>query len=109
MRCVAVREPRQADIARIRQRISRTAAELSYDIIAWIWGMLAAGLGHPRPFCRRGHAVHLPCGWPTAVCVLSPASGLLAGLYRGRHQRGSLDEVVGVSGAALATGACWPR
>ncbi|HEX3924081.1 MAG TPA: nucleoside-diphosphate sugar epimerase/dehydratase [Streptosporangiaceae bacterium] len=39
-----------------------------------------------------------------AVCVLSPASGLLAGLYRSRYQRGSLDEVVGVCGAALMTG-----
>ena len=38
-----------------------------------------------------------------AVCVLSPASGLLAGLYRSRQQRGSLDEVVGVCVAALGT------
>jgi FlaA1/EpsC-like NDP-sugar epimerase len=38
-----------------------------------------------------------------AVCVLSPASGLLAGLYRSRYQRGSLDEVVGVCAAALMT------
>jgi len=95
---------RQADMARIRQRISRTAAELSYDIIAWIWGMLAAGwvtrdlpaAAVMEPFALRVAA---------AVCVLSPASGLLAGLYRSRYQRGSLDEVVGVCGAALMTGA----
>jgi FlaA1/EpsC-like NDP-sugar epimerase len=37
------------------------------------------------------------------VCVLSPASGLLAGLYRSRYQRGSLDEVVGLCAAALMT------
>jgi FlaA1/EpsC-like NDP-sugar epimerase len=95
---------RQADMARIRQRISRTTAELSYDIIAWIWGMLVAGwvtrdlpaAAVMEPFALRVAA---------AVCVLSPASGLLAGLYRSRHQRGSLDEVVGVCGAALMTGA----
>jgi len=38
-----------------------------------------------------------------AVGVLVPASGLLAGLYRSRYQRGSLDEVVGVCVAALGT------
>jgi FlaA1/EpsC-like NDP-sugar epimerase len=37
------------------------------------------------------------------VCVLSPASGLLAGLYRSRYQRGSLDEVIGVFAADLMT------
>ena len=31
-----------------------------------------------------------------AVCFLSAGAGLLAGLYRGRYQRGSLDEVMGV-------------
>ncbi len=38
-----------------------------------------------------------------AVCVLSPASGLLAGLYQSKYQRGSLAEVVGVGTAALGT------
>jgi FlaA1/EpsC-like NDP-sugar epimerase len=38
-----------------------------------------------------------------AVCVLSPASGLLAGLYQNRHQRGSLAEVVGIGTAAVGT------
>jgi len=38
-----------------------------------------------------------------AVCVLSPASGLLAGLYQSRYQRGSLAEVVGVGTAAVGT------
>jgi FlaA1/EpsC-like NDP-sugar epimerase len=31
-----------------------------------------------------------------AICFLSAGAGLLAGLYRGRYQRGSLDEVMGV-------------
>ncbi|HUY50780.1 MAG TPA: nucleoside-diphosphate sugar epimerase/dehydratase [Streptosporangiaceae bacterium] len=37
-----------------------------------------------------------------AICVLSVVSGLFAGLYRGRYQRGSLDEVVGVAVAVCA-------
>src|ERR1700735_5654384 len=90
--------PRQADIARIRRRMSRTVTELSYDIITWICGLLAAAwvtrdvpaatLVQPSALRAVG-----------AVCVLSLASGLLAGLYRSRHQRGSLDEVVSVSAA----------
>jgi FlaA1/EpsC-like NDP-sugar epimerase len=31
-----------------------------------------------------------------AICFLSAGAGLLAGLYRGRYQRGSLDEVMGI-------------
>jgi FlaA1/EpsC-like NDP-sugar epimerase len=93
---------RQADIARIRQRISRTAAELSYDIIVWIWGMLAAAwLTRDLPDA----VVWQSFSWrmAAAICVLSPAAGRLAGLYQSRYQRGSLDEVVGVTAAALGT------
>src|SRR6202046_4394838 len=35
-------QSRQADTVRIHQRIRRTAIELSYDIIVWFWGLLAA-------------------------------------------------------------------
>jgi FlaA1/EpsC-like NDP-sugar epimerase len=38
-----------------------------------------------------------------AICVLSPVSGLLAGLYQSKQQRGSLAEVVGVITAAFGT------
>ncbi len=37
-----------------------------------------------------------------AICLLSAGAGLLAGLYRGRYQRGSLDEVMGVGISASA-------
>jgi FlaA1/EpsC-like NDP-sugar epimerase len=93
---------RQADIARIRQRISRTAAELSYDIIVWIWGMLAAAwVTRDLPDA----VVWQSFSWrvAAAICLLSPAAGRLAGLYQSRYQRGSLDEVVGVAAAALGT------
>ena len=36
-------------------------------------------------------------GVALATCLLSVVCGLMAGLYRGRHQRGSLDEVFGVA------------
>jgi len=92
----------QADISRIRQRISRTAAELGYDIIVWIWGMLAAAwVTRDLPDAAVTQSFSLRVA--LAVCVLSPASGLLAGLYQSRYQRGSLAEVVGVGTAALGT------
>jgi FlaA1/EpsC-like NDP-sugar epimerase len=94
--------PRQAEIARIRQRISRTAAEPSYDIIVWIWGMLAAAWvtrDLPDATVWQSFSWHIAA----AICVLSPAAGRLAGLYQSRYQRGSLDEVVGVAAAALGT------
>ena len=37
-----------------------------------------------------------------AICLPSAGSGLLAGLFRGRYQRGGLDEVMGVGISASA-------
>ena len=51
---------------------------------------------------RVTHDLAVPVGMFTmiwaflALCLLSAGSGLRAGLYGGRYQRGSLDEVVGV-------------
>jgi FlaA1/EpsC-like NDP-sugar epimerase len=92
----------QAGIARIRQRISRTTAELGYDIIVWIWGMLVAAWV-TRDLSGTVVMQSFSLRVAVAVCVLSPASGLLAGLYQSKHQRGSLAEVVGVGTAALGT------
>jgi FlaA1/EpsC-like NDP-sugar epimerase len=94
-------QPRQAEIARIRQRISRTATELSYDIIVWFWGMLTAAWvtrdlsGAVMPSFALRMAI--------AIGVLCPGCGLVAGMYRSRYRRGSLDEVVGVCVTALGT------
>jgi FlaA1/EpsC-like NDP-sugar epimerase len=93
---------RPADTARIQQRISRTTAEFSYDIVVWICGMLAAGW-ITRDLSAAAVMQSFALRVTIAVCVLSPVSGLLAGLYRSRHQRGSLHEVVGVCAAALMT------
>jgi FlaA1/EpsC-like NDP-sugar epimerase len=92
----------QADIARIRQRIGRTTAELSYDIVVWIWGMLVAAWV-TRDLSDTVAMQSFSLRVAVAVCILSPASGLLAGLYRSKYQRGSLAEVVGVGTAAVGT------
>jgi FlaA1/EpsC-like NDP-sugar epimerase len=94
--------PRQADIVRIRQRMSRTAAELGYDVLTWCCGLTAAAWV-TRDVAFAAVLPYFAVRAAAAVCVLSPASGLLAGLYRSRHQRGSLHEVVGVSAAAVGT------
>jgi len=80
------------------------AAELSYDIVTWVCGLLAAAWV-TRDVSTSAVTPHLALRAAVAVCVLPPVSGLLAGLYRSRHRRGSLDEVVGVSAAALLTSA----
>ena len=92
----------QSDFVRIRQRISRTAAEVSYDIVTWICGLLAAAWV-TRDVSTLAITLHLVLRAAGAVCVLPLLSGLLAGLYRSRHRRGSLDEVVSVCEAALLT------
>ena len=72
----------------------RPVIECGYDALAWACGLLAAAW--------VTHDLAVPVGAFTmiwaflALCVLSAGSGLRAGLYRGRYQRGSLDEVVGV-------------
>jgi FlaA1/EpsC-like NDP-sugar epimerase len=99
--CGSIR-PREAEITRIRQRISRTATELSYDIIVWFLGMLAAAWvtrDLSADALMRSFALRIGI----AMCLLCPGSGLVAGMYRSRSRRGSLDEVVGVCVAALGT------
>jgi FlaA1/EpsC-like NDP-sugar epimerase len=95
-------QPRQLNIAQIRHRLSRRGTELGYDIVVWIWGMLAAAwLTRDLPDTAVAQAFSLRVA--LAVCVLSPVSGLLAGLYQSKQQRGSLAEVVGVGTAAFGT------
>jgi FlaA1/EpsC-like NDP-sugar epimerase len=85
-----------------RKRLTRAGLEASYDAAAWMSGIVIAALatrdtaGHEESLAMIARA--LP-----AVCVLSVATGLLAGLYRGRYQRGSLDEVlsVGIAGSLM--------
>ena len=82
-----------------RQRWLRVAFEGTYDAASWICGLLAAAwmtrdlAGIPVTPFTLGRNI-------AVICLLSAAAALLAGLYRGRYQRASLDEVMGVGMAA---------
>jgi FlaA1/EpsC-like NDP-sugar epimerase len=96
--------PGQTDFTRIGHRMSRTATEVSYDAGAWTCGLLAAAwVTRDVPDAAMQH---FGVRAAVAAFLAAPACGTLAGLYRRRHQRGSLSEVIGVAAAALATFGC---
>lgn len=78
------------------------AAEAACDAAIWLGCLLAAVTGADE---LGGTDVTRSEVWRAAlaVCALSTGSGLLTGLYQGRYQRGSLDEVAGVGMSAGAT------
>ena len=83
----------------------RTVAEAGYDTVAWICGLLvAAGAMSGLAGVHLGRAVL----WYGAfgICALVAGCGLAAGLYRGRHLRGSRDEVKAVMLAAALVACC---
>ncbi len=68
------------------------------DAGCWIFGLTVAGwlngdLARPYP------GVIEAFGSALAVAVLAAGTGLLSGLYRGRYQRGTVGEVIGVARA----------
>jgi hypothetical protein len=77
------------------RRLIRAGTEAGYDAIVWVSGLCYVG------WLTRGMA-GIDASKPMLIvtvlliCLLSVLSGLLAGLYRGRHPRGSLDEMVSV-------------
>jgi FlaA1/EpsC-like NDP-sugar epimerase len=78
------------------KRLARAGAEAGYDAIVWVSGLCyAAWITTDVP----GDHIGTPrlVGVVLAICLLSAVCGLLAGLYRGRRQRGSLDEVFAVA------------
>jgi FlaA1/EpsC-like NDP-sugar epimerase len=85
-----------------RRHAHYRALEAGYDAIAWYSGLMVAGwvtrdLGRPYPvplYLARA---------AVAVGVVAVVVGLLSGLYRGRYQRGSLDEVIAVVRAGCGT------
>ena len=80
----------------------RIALEAGCDAAAWLCGLLAATV-LVKDMPQAGLS---PSSlWPAAlaVCFLPFICGLLAGLYRGHHQRGSFDEIAGVGMAVCAT------
>jgi FlaA1/EpsC-like NDP-sugar epimerase len=84
-------------------RRAKAALEAGYDAAAWISGILAAAWltdslsvadFTPQALVRLA----------VSTCLLVAVSGLCAGLYRHRYERGSLDEVAGTSLAACLMG-----
>ena len=73
--------------------------EFAYDAVSWICGLLAAAW-MTRDLARTPFTPLTLVTDVAVICLLSATAGLLAGLYRGRYQRGSMDEVMGV-GMAL--------
>ena len=81
------------------------SAEAGYDTAAWLAALLAAAKTTEDLPGAGARVTRLSC-LALAVCLACAGCGLAAGLYRGRHQRGSLDEVAGVSIAAGLTALC---
>lgn len=87
------------------RRWLRAGIESSYDAISWTMGLVSAA------WVTRDLS-GLPASGPTiarlivATILVSAGAGLLGGLYRGRYQRGSLDEVMAVGMAAFVMAFC---
>ena len=87
--------PARQWLAACARRLVRAGTEAGYDAIVWVAGLCYAGW-LTRDMPGIGHSKPLLLGAMLLICLLSVMSGLLAGLYRGRHPRGSLDEVISV-------------
>jgi FlaA1/EpsC-like NDP-sugar epimerase len=85
------------------RRLARRATEVGFDLAAWITGLLVTGAAI-RDITGDTVTVMTAARVLPATCVLAAGCGILAGLYRGRHQRGSFDEVLAISIAAFGTG-----
>jgi FlaA1/EpsC-like NDP-sugar epimerase len=86
----------------VQRRAYYRTLEAACDAASWLFGLITAGwITHdlaspsPRPLLLARAVL--------AVGVLSAGTGLLAGLYRGRYQRGSIDEVISVARAGCGT------
>jgi FlaA1/EpsC-like NDP-sugar epimerase len=88
---------------RMRRRAGRRGLEIGHDLTAWICGLLVAGWAI-RDITGLTVTMDTVARALPATCVLAVSCGFAAGLYRGRHQRGSFDEVLAVSVAAFSTG-----
>ncbi len=85
--------------ARIRLRRMYRALEAACDAVAWLCG-LAAAAWVTRDLAGSGVTLAVAARAALAVGGMSVTTGLLAGLYRGRYQRGGFDELIGIGRAA---------
>ncbi len=83
-------------------RWRRVLTEAGFDATAWFCGLLAASWV-TRDLAAATPQPSVAARTVLAVCLAQAASGLLAGLYLRRCQRGSFDEVVAVGLAACGT------
>src|ERR1700744_274604 len=85
-----------------RKRLFRVGIEAGFDAVAWGTGISVAAAAS-RDFSGRSDQAALAAGIIVTVGALSLVCGLLAGLYQGRYQRGSLDEVfsLGITAALM--------
>ena len=88
-----------------RRRWIKAGVEAAFDVGMWAISLLAAARVLRDVLAAQATVDDL---WRAALAVvtLTPGCGLLAGLYRGRCQRGSLDEVGRVALAATTAGLC---
>ena len=72
------------------KRLARLGVEAGYDAIVWVSALCYAAWITTDMRGSRIGGLQL-AGAVLGIGLLSVVCGLLAGLYRGRHQRGSLD------------------
>jgi len=84
--------------ARRRRRLYYRGLEAAADASAWLCG-LAAAAWVTRDVATPAITLLVALRAAVAVTLLSAASGVLGGLYRDRHQRGSFDELIAVGRA----------
>jgi FlaA1/EpsC-like NDP-sugar epimerase len=77
------------------------ALEAACDAVSWLGGLVAAGWV-TGDLAGSGVTPAIAARAALAVCALAVATGLLAGMYRGRYQRGSFDELIGIGRAGAA-------
>jgi FlaA1/EpsC-like NDP-sugar epimerase len=85
---------------RYGRRLTRAGIEAGCDAGVWAAGLFFASWA-TGTWPQRAAWLLPAAGTGAGVCVLSVGTGLLAGLYRGRYQRGSLEEVLNVSTAGI--------
>jgi FlaA1/EpsC-like NDP-sugar epimerase len=85
-----------------RTRKARVGLEIGYDAVAWTAAISISALA-TRDVPAGSASPLLIALAVLVVWVLSAATGLLGGLYRGRYQRGSFAEVmsVGIAGGLM--------
>jgi len=88
-----------------KHRGVKLVTEAGYDAAAWAVGLLMAA--RATSDLTEAHTTTAAlCFAAAGICAMAAGCGFVAGLYRGRHLRGSRDEVTAVALAGLLTTCC---